>query len=156
MLKFVSVLLLLAFGTVLGSADDYFKNAIFPALKAKDGQLSSEVLFEFFGYYGVRTYGYRFEEKHSFKWNSGNLKGYLATNVTYDKELPFLGQSVYLNGSEFYSITPRFCHDLPFDNYTVRHEVENWASRHVFKKDYPYKMLGKSLFLKSDYSTNLF
>lgn len=139
-----SILLLLACGTVIGSADDdYFQKAIFPVLKAKNGQFSSESLFVNQYDMDNQTEKIRIEEKHSFKWISGNLKEYQVTNETKDKGLTLLEESIYLNGTEFYLTWSSSCVDFSFDSSIVESSVSHWASYSIFKQTFPYKMLGE-------------
>lgn len=145
------VLVLLACQTVLASADDdYFKKAVFRALKAKDGQFSSQVNYVVLSSKRglTRNYTYGVEEKHSFKLNTGNVKEgrffyFMRSN---ESAIPW-SEVIYINGSEFYDISLEIkgCFSRPFDNFTIMHEVRRWSPRRIFNQDYPYELLGELL-----------
>lgn len=152
------VLVLLAYQTVLGSADDeYFKKAVFPALKAQDGQFSSHVKFvRLFPNDRIQKYIKEVEEKHSFKLNTGNVKErkfyyYTGANKFDDSE-----EVIYINGTEFYSAYDGIggigdCFSWRFHKLTVKNEARGWMPRFaIFSQECPYKTLGEFFFLNSN------
>ena len=142
MLKIAITVLLLACPAVLGSSDEYFQKAVFSALKAKNGEFSSQG--QFFENYFIgnhtRSYTTRIEEKHSFRLGSGSVKEFRWLRAYQSEENQTISEEViYINQSEFHIARSWSCYSSPFDSDTAVREVNHWSSN----RDYSYSMMGE-------------